>query len=371
MASKQEIAKQALEPFTSIEQVIVYPISTLLVMFLMYGMYIIIFGLSLNVLWQRRESSASKSYLRWIITLFVLITINNAGILWNQMGQTLDSFNAVERSDYIPFFNIFTSDRLPSDWVARIGLGSFSATIVGCIFDYLMVHRCYVIWGYSKWILYPFGLIVLVTDGFVVYAIETAAYQNQQHALYRRVLDIISVLTIIEATYAFLLTLLTAGRIWWTVHQVGQIAGGRIYSSYKIFVATILESGLLFSATQVAAVALVMITDSEGEGLVPFDPAVITTQMAVSIYLLAGWFGLAKVPGSQGIAPTLIIVRIAHGQAVENVQQMVSTLQFAEGTNNSQPRSMATQGFIDLQQSFAEAEERGSVGTLKMLGKLA
>ncbi|KAJ8095439.1 hypothetical protein PM082_023209 [Marasmius tenuissimus] len=60
-------------------------------------------------------------------------------------------------------------------------------------------------------------------------------------------------------------------------------------------------------------------------GLVPFDFSVIAVQMA-------------------GIAQTVIVIRIAYGQAVENVQQMVSTLQFIEGRSNSQQQSMATRG---------------------------
>ncbi|KAK1215258.1 hypothetical protein PQX77_022143, partial [Marasmius sp. AFHP31] len=119
MASEQEMAKEALEAYTSVGQVIVVPISTMSVMFLVYGMYIIIFGLSLNILWRRRESPASKSYMRWIIILFVLTTIYNATVVWIEIDQTLDTFKAVKVDDYIPYFKDL-SGKNPSDWVARV-----------------------------------------------------------------------------------------------------------------------------------------------------------------------------------------------------------------------------------------------------------
>ncbi|KAK1235603.1 hypothetical protein PQX77_001169 [Marasmius sp. AFHP31] len=69
------------------------------------------------------------------------------------------------------------------------------------------------------------------------------------------------------------------------------------------------------------------------------------------------------------IAPTLIIVRIAYGQAVESVQQMVSTLQFIEGANDSQQRSTTARGTVDPRQSLAGIEGRGTAGRIEMPDK--
>ncbi|KAJ8085612.1 hypothetical protein PM082_004430 [Marasmius tenuissimus] len=120
MAAEQEVAKKALEPYTSVGTIIVEPIATLSVLFLVYGMYIIIFGLSLNVLWHRRESAASRSYMKWIIALFVLTTIYNASIVWTQMDQALELFNGVKENNYIPFFKKVSGVNRPSEWTARL-----------------------------------------------------------------------------------------------------------------------------------------------------------------------------------------------------------------------------------------------------------
>ncbi|KAJ8085702.1 hypothetical protein PM082_004520 [Marasmius tenuissimus] len=212
-----------------------------------------------------------------------------------------------------------------------------------------MVHRCYVIWGYSNWILYPFAFVVLAADttGLVLGAISTVAYHNQDEALNTKIQNISYVLVILTAIYVSLLTLLTAGRIWWTVRQVGQITGSRVYTKYRILLATILESGFLFSATQVVGIVFELTTDPDNTGLLPFNFSVISTQMAA-------------------IAPTVIIVRIAYGQAVESVQQMVSTLQFVEGINNSQQHPSVAHVTVNLRQSLAGVEERGTLGRIEI-----
>ncbi|KAK1223235.1 hypothetical protein PQX77_013899 [Marasmius sp. AFHP31] len=250
--------------------------------------------------------------------------------MWIYMDQALDVFKAIKTNDYIPYFKDLSGRNRPSEWAARLGLNVFSSNITSCIFDYLMVHRCYVIWGYSKSILYPFAFVMLVTDvtAFVAAAMETAAYQHQVDPLYMRSLNINTVAAIISVIYSSLLTLLTGS--W----------------SYLIFVATILESGLLFSATQVVGVVLPLITDPHNKGLIPLDFSVINVQMA-------------------SIAQTVIIIRIAYGQAIESVQQVVSTLQFAEGANHSPQHSTAAHCTVNLQQSLTDIEERGTVGRIE------
>ncbi|KAJ8085697.1 hypothetical protein PM082_004515 [Marasmius tenuissimus] len=307
MASEQELAKQAVEAYTSVEMVIVQPIATFSSVLLVYGMYIIIFGLSINVLWRRRGSPGSKAYARWIIALFALTTIFNATTEITFLSPTA-----------------YTESKI----------------------SYLhQVYRCYVIWGYSKWILYPFALVVPITDmiGLVATAVAIAAQYRLDAVLYERSNGILKVLVIITAIYTPLLTLLTAGRIWWMARQVGQIRGDGIFNKHKIFVATILESGLLYSATLVITDVLQFVIDPRGEGTVPFDLNVISVQMAA-------------------IAPTLIIIRIAYGQAVESVQQTVSALQCAEGGNSSQRRSTVAHGTVDLRRSLGGVEERATVG---------
>ncbi|KAK1222753.1 hypothetical protein PQX77_014393 [Marasmius sp. AFHP31] len=350
MASEAEIVKQLVEHYTSVGQVIVFPIATMLSMFLVYGIYIIIFGQSINVLWGRgAESSGSKTYMRWIIALFVLATITNALTVWHYMNEALIIFNAVKTNDYIPFFEYTTGPSSLFVSAIQQGLHLSFSTITGCIFDYLMVHRCYIIWGHNKWILYSFGFVIVVTEtiGLVVNAVSIMAYQHQHMALIQRCDSIAWTSGIISTTYNSLLTLLTAGRIWWIVHNVGQINESRIHTKYRIIIATILESGLLFTATAVVGNVLPLVLKSRKDGHIFLDVGVISAQM-------------------MGIAPTIMIVRIKAGKAVESVHQTVSTLRFAEGANNSQQQSTAAHGMVNPQQSLMAIEERGTVERIEM-----
>ncbi|KAJ8075747.1 hypothetical protein PM082_021377 [Marasmius tenuissimus] len=351
MSSDEEIALQAVEVFTSVEVVIVQPISTLSAMFLVYGkskLMLIYMRGPLPMRVGRRESPASKTYTRWIVALFVLTTVYVAIVVWTYVGQTLIEFNVVKTRDYIPLFKSLDSEISRPANTARSVLIGFSSVIISCIFDYLMVHRCYVIWGYSKWILYPFAFIVVVADviSIVVTAVGVVAYRQNNTVVFRKINSILFGLAVTTAMYTSLLTLLTAGRIWWTVRRVGQITGSRVYTKCKIFVATILESGLLFSAMLVVDLIFTVTTDPNSEGLFPFDFNVISVQMA-------------------GIAQSLMVVRIAYGQSVDSVQQMVSTLQFVEGVNSSQQRPTDGCGTVDLRRSFLGVEERSTVGRIE------
>ncbi|KAK1225432.1 hypothetical protein PQX77_011634 [Marasmius sp. AFHP31] len=294
MSSETENMQQALEPFTSIQVVIVQPIATLSAMFLVYDELetcdpqataehihrnVMIFGLSLNVLWRRRDSAASKVYTRWVIVLFVLTSIYNAANVWIYMSQTLVAFSTVKTGDYMPMLESLTGDSSTSVQTAQLyGLSGFLSAIMGIIMDYLLVHCCYVIWGFKKRILYPFAFVVLVTDGigFVGIAVMTAAYSRRDTPTYLRTFEMMQPLVIITAIYDSVLTLMTAGRIWWITHEAGQMAGRNIYTKYKVVVATILESGLLYSATLLISIIVPRFTDPGTYGLSSFDPEVIS-----------------------------------------------------------------------------------------------
>ncbi|KAK1228984.1 hypothetical protein PQX77_007973, partial [Marasmius sp. AFHP31] len=123
MASEEDNARQiVMEDLTTVSNVIVLPIAYLSSMFLLYGMYIIIFGLSIDILWRRRESSASKVYMRWMIALFVLVTIFNVVNVWTWMNDTLVEFNAIKSEDYATLSKYLFSENLASEHVAGEGL---------------------------------------------------------------------------------------------------------------------------------------------------------------------------------------------------------------------------------------------------------
>ncbi|ESK92636.1 hypothetical protein Moror_16054 [Moniliophthora roreri MCA 2997] len=124
----------------------------------------------------------------------------------------------------------------------------------------------------------------------------------------------------------FILTLLTAGRIWWISREARKHLGPAIKTKYNTIVAIILESGILYPIFLITYVVYTFVLDPEVQGSIPFQLFLVTYQVA-------------------GIAPTLIIIWAARGKTIEHttMNQVVSSLQFADGavpgSGNSDSRS--------------------------------
>ncbi|KAK1230386.1 hypothetical protein PQX77_006531 [Marasmius sp. AFHP31] len=72
-----------------------------------------------------------------------------------------------------------------------------------------------------------------------------------------------------------------------------------------------LESGLLYPATAITNAVVNHVLDPEAKGIFPIDLASATILMS-------------------GLAPTLIIVRVAYGKSVDSVQQQVISIHLSE-----------------------------------------
>ena len=89
----------------------------------------------------------------------------------------------------------------------------------------------------------------------------------------------------------------------------------------------------MFPTTLIAAAVIPLIMDPDSHGNIPFDANPVAALFSVCTSLpLRMWtdsLDLDISGTSQGLAPTLIIVRVAHRQSVDSVQQMMS-IHFAE-----------------------------------------
>ncbi|KAL0574919.1 hypothetical protein V5O48_007041 [Marasmius crinis-equi] len=175
----------------------------------------------------------------------------------------------------------------------------------------------------------------------VVVAISNSTSPNS-HELNDKGWRINNGVTIANAAYNSLLTLMTAGKIWWITREARQLMGRDVSTKYKDIVVTIVESGVLYPTALIVSYIVPIITDPGHNGVVPFDPSLVSIIFT-------------------GLAPTLIIVRVAHRQSVESVQQMVSTVRFADGVSHeAHERSMPVRSTIALQQSQEPVNEKMS-----------
>ncbi|KAJ8077845.1 hypothetical protein PM082_002285 [Marasmius tenuissimus] len=132
------------------------------------------------------------------------------------------------------------------------------------------------------------------------------------------------------------------GRIWWISREARRHMGATTHSRYKAIVAAIIESGLLYPTTLIASMLITSILDPESRGTIPVDLGKVANMMSVgdSYHCLEPVQNILSMT-SQGLAPTLIIVRVAYGKSVDSVQQMISdtSIQFAEPGQGSRRRN--------------------------------
>ncbi|KAF9255176.1 hypothetical protein L218DRAFT_1081974 [Marasmius fiardii PR-910] len=315
MKSSADDVEHIVAPFLTVDEVITQPLSSLSAMFAVYGIYVVVFGLSVHILYHH-DGAASKLHMGWTMSLFVLATLYTATYVWGISQQAMIYFNATTTKNYVPLFKyLIGPDEGEIVWFT---ITIFTGYLMNAIADSMLIHRCYIIWQ-SRIIMYLLASIAIILNGisFGCGIVGTLGKTIPDFQLFTTGSNIDNVTGIGTAVFQVLLALLTGGRIWWISREARRLMGQLTEARYKSIVVIIIESGVLYATCLVAALILELVVDHNAQGLVPFDLGPIVTLMS-------------------GLAPTLIIVRVAYGKSVDSVQQMVSTLQFANDQGNSQ-----------------------------------
>ncbi|KAK1221602.1 hypothetical protein PQX77_015615 [Marasmius sp. AFHP31] len=310
MASRQDKLEEALGPYLTVQSVIVKPIATLSLMFLIYGMYTIIFGLCMHVLHQRR--SCSGLYPVCTVLLFAFASLYVALYAYGIAHESVIEFDAAKMQDLEPFARYMVQgDSIEFLWGTSTDL---LYPLMNILADIMLVHRCYILWGSRS-------LCLSVDEKFVQPGIYLATaimviisqfrLSTLQH-IYIQGRQIDDGNSIALSVFNGFLSLLTAGRIWWISQEVGRHSGVlQLQPRHKAIVTAILESGLLYPATGITTVVVNRVLDPDHIGLSPID------------------LGNAAVLMS-GLAPTLVFVRVAYGNSVDSVQQQMMSIHLSE-----------------------------------------
>ncbi|KAK1215405.1 hypothetical protein PQX77_021980, partial [Marasmius sp. AFHP31] len=301
MASRDN-TEELVTPFLTVNQTIILPIATLSSMFLIYGMYMTIFGLCMHVLLHRHRS-ALRLYLVCTILLFVFATLFTASETFGETRQAIIYFRAAKTRNYEPLLDYWGGDHLETVWVTT---ASFAATFIKCA-DIMIIHRCYVLWGFSRIVLYILGGMGIILNGISLStafmgSIGQSNLDKFEHVyLTNERLDHGNMVAV-----AAFNGLLSRG-------ESGGLAEKHVDTWNGPFaqgIEPLSVSCILFPAAMVTAMLVNTISDPNTRGIFPVDLSAIA-------YLMAG------------LAPTLIIVRVAHGKSVDSVQQVMS-IHFAE-----------------------------------------
>ncbi|ESK86485.1 hypothetical protein Moror_9867 [Moniliophthora roreri MCA 2997] len=295
--SNSSVTEEDIGYFASTTNILVKPMANFTVMFYIHGIYTVLFIISLHILICRQDRPNRVLYMLFTIVLFTLTSAYNAVQTFGYASQATLEFTFIRNQDWASFLAF-----LQHNDAKTIILG-FEMVLPLCLVtmaDLMLLHRCYVIWGSSKWIAFPFIFMVLslaiceiVASAFVV--IDTAFW-------------------LADMGVNIILTLLTAGRIWWIAREARKYLGPAIKTKYNTIIAIILESGILYPIFVIAGIVYSELAYPEDHGSTPFDLLAVSYQIA-------------------GIAPTLIIIRAASGKTVEytNANQAMSSLHFANG----------------------------------------
>ncbi|KAG7094668.1 hypothetical protein E1B28_005489 [Marasmius oreades] len=330
-----------ISPFLTVESVLIEPIATLSSMLFLYGMYTVFFGLSVHVL-SRRARVGSKFYLGWTTTLFVLATVYTVLYTWAPIRAAIIFFRAATTKSYTPALSFLSGD---DGKTAHNAADMTVPILVQLLILCLQVFPCISAGGiviivanvkvhYSDSpLLYnleleqichvPLAFMAFVFNGItlgcsIVDALGVSDYTKYAN-LRLTAYEIENGNEVAYTIFHLILTFMIGGRILWISREARRLMGRTTRGRYNAIVAVIVESGVLYAATITAMLVIRYVSDPDAHGPVPIHLDAVATQVS-------------------GIAPTLVIVRVAYGNSVESVDQMVSALEFT-CTQDDQQRS--------------------------------
>ncbi|ESK87664.1 hypothetical protein Moror_1886 [Moniliophthora roreri MCA 2997] len=294
----------------SVQSTVIFSISTLSATYFVYGLYVLLFGAAVYMMRSRQQCDERLNWSLYLLLTVILFVFSTAYVVIETVYLVRDSiicFTAVKTRDYEPLVDYWTHDSYKTALVAFILLIPIILNIVA---EYMLIHRCYLIWSSRKRVALPLVVASVLTNiiGVVSAVLITVEVDSESlnPALYTSGRITNFVYSVTSLVVNFVLTLLTAGRIWWINRQVrahGVHASDKLmHSVFRI----IFESGLLYPIMSI--ITLITYNTTTLDEL-PFDFAPLMTLSA-------------------GIAPTLIMVRAKLGKNVESLQDKISDIQF-------------------------------------------
>uniref|UniRef100_A0A0W0FF70 Uncharacterized protein n=2 Tax=Moniliophthora roreri TaxID=221103 RepID=A0A0W0FF70_MONRR len=339
--SNSSVTEEDIAPFDSITTILVQPMADLTVMLYIYGIYTVLFIISLHILIHQQDRPNRALYMLFTIVLFTLTSANNIVWIFISAYQATLEFTFIKNRDWTSWLAYLQHDNVKT-------ISFFELILPLCLVitaDLMLLHRCYIIWGSSKWIAFPIIFLMaslaiceIVASAFMVIGLDNFA-NPARWQLYLQGATIDGAFLMANMGINTILTLLTAGRIWWISREARKHMGPAIKTKYNMIVAIILESGILYPIFLTADIIVKTLADPANNGSSPFSFEVVAFQVA-------------------GIAPTLIIIRAAKGKTIEHTStnQVVSSLHFADGAG---PRS----GNLDTRSQVQTVDIEASLST--------
>ncbi|KAI3618085.1 hypothetical protein WG66_005660 [Moniliophthora roreri] len=315
---------EELAPSLSAPHIIVFPIVSLSVMYFVYGFYTLLFGTCIYMMRSRQKENEQLNWNLYLVLTVALFIFSTAFVIvytTYMVYGAIVAFTAVKTQDYEPFMDYLThnAENIITDFLQML-----LSILLNITAECMLIHRCYLIWGSKKRIAIPLIVASALTNvvglvGAIMITIgESDKTIDSNLALYKVGSTIVATYQTASPTVNFILSFLTAGRIWW-IHR--QVRAHNIYTTKdKLIYAVsriILESGLLYP---IFSIITLVSANTPRTGIILFD--------FLPLMIL-----------SSGIAPTLIMVRAKLGKNVESLQDQISGIRF---TSRPAPREETT-----------------------------
>ncbi|KAF8869935.1 hypothetical protein BD779DRAFT_631369 [Infundibulicybe gibba] len=237
---------------------------------LLYGIYIALFFICIHILLRNKPERTLQFPLLVLAVLMFAIATADIGVTYASL------LRYALQGEIIPFRRIYPKFML---YVTNNVLA-----------DTLVIYRCYVVWGHNRRIII-FPCILLLAATICGYLFEGATSPSLKRSF--------PIYLLMTFTLNTLITILTAGRIWWISRKARQILGSDLVKRYNSAIAIIVESGAIYSTYIILDVII--------SGQLVLDAGLI--QMV-------------------GIVPTLIIVQVGLGRGiVGRSTTVISTIQ--------------------------------------------
>ncbi|KAF9259793.1 hypothetical protein L218DRAFT_633452 [Marasmius fiardii PR-910] len=186
-----------------------------------------------STVWSMRLHFAPGTRLSSSEFLFVVSTCMVVVETVGTIQETVVFFNSTKTRDFLPFLEFVKHDTLKTVMYAFILL---LPVIANAAADFVLIHKCHIVWRYSKRVLVPLLLVsfavnaVSITGTIMMITGTRDANITLNRVLVEEGQSIAAVGLTMSAPFHLAFTLLTAGRIWWISRPVQRSKAGRRYT---------------------------------------------------------------------------------------------------------------------------------------------
>ncbi|KAK7028056.1 hypothetical protein VNI00_015007 [Paramarasmius palmivorus] len=304
--------------------------------FLIYGVYAVLFGICIRILF-RRKGKAYKYHLFAIVILFLLASADVALYMVQDLNDLSESFRPHE-----------------IEWEPIIPATMIQITLLcSAVADAILLWRFYTVWG-RRWMI---AIVPLILDFSVVSFVVTSGSTQLVP------LHVAAIAAGIVSLNNIILSTLIAFQICSIGHQIEHYLGSRSRNMYRTALSATLESGVVYSTFLIGIVAIYI-------DLIRRDPSLSKGDEDPSLskgdedypHIYALEFLLRAWPCVSGITSTIIIVRVALGISFNDVESAISSLR-ADGTipMHEERRSPQPPGNVDQRMETPELRASDSV----------